>query len=180
MSQRIEKLEIGNHIIAIYNTGKEKFNEAFEFLTEGLTRNEVAMLITEELSTREVIDILQKNFNIQNIEDLVDRGDFIVKSTSEWYFPDGVPSIQRTKAMWAELINITTKRGKVGLRVVGDVSAFFKYGLHKQLIQYETSLEQKFDFPLTAICAYDRTDMSKYLSAEEIKSIEDHHHPVWK
>jgi MEDS: MEthanogen/methylotroph, DcmR Sensory domain len=180
MSQRIEKLGIGNHIIAIYNTGKEKFNEAFEFLTEGLTRNEVAMLITEELTTREVIDILKKNFNIQNIEELVDRGDFIVKSTSEWYFPDGVPSIQRTKAMWAELINIITKRGKAGLRVVGDVSAFFKYGLHKQLIQYETSLEQKFDFPLTAICAYDRTDMSKYLSAEEIKSIEDHHHPVWK
>lgn len=180
MSQRVEKLGIGNHIIAIYNSGQEKFNEAFEFLTQGLARNEVSMLITEELTKREVIDILKRNFNIQNIEELITRGDFIIKSTSEWYFPDGVPNYQRTKAMWAELISITTKRGKAGLRVVGDVSAFFKYGLHKQLIQYETSLEQKFDFPLTAICAYDRKDMSKYLTPEEIKNIEDHHHPVWK
>jgi hypothetical protein len=180
MSQRLEKLGIGNHIIAIYNTGEEKFDEAFEFLTQGLARNEVAMLITEELTKREIIDILKRKFEIYNIEELIDKGDFIIKSTSEWYFPDGVPSYQRTKAMWAELINITTRRGKAGLRVVGDVSAFFKHGLHKQLIEYETSLEHKFDFPLTAICAYDRKDVSKYLTTEEIKSIESHHHPVWK
>ena len=176
MSQRIEKLAIGNHIIAIYNTGEEKFQEAFEFLTQGLNRNEVAMLITEELTKKEIIEILKRNFKIHNVEELIDKGDFIVKSTSEWYFPDGVPSYQRTKAMWAELINIIAKRGKVGLRVVGDVSAFFKYGLQKDLIQYEASLEQKFDFPLTAICAYNRADLSKYLTAEEIKSIEEHHY----
>lgn len=63
---------------------------------------------------------------------------------------------------------------------MGDVSAFFKYGLQKDLIQYEASLEQKFDFPLTAICAYNRADLSKYLTAEEIKNIEEHHYPVWK
>ena len=34
-----------------------------------------------------------------------------------------------------------SKRGKKGLRVVGDVSAFFKYGLQKQLLEYELSLE---------------------------------------
>ena len=180
MSQRIENLGIGNHIIAVYNNGQEKFQEAFEFLTEGLTRNEVAMLITEELTKREIIETLKTNYKIQNIEELVERGDFIIKSTSEWYFPDGVPSFQRTKAMWAELINVISKRGRSGLRVVGDVSAFFKYGLEKQLIQYETSLEQKFNFPLTAICAYDREDLSKHLTPEEIKSIEDHHNPVWK
>ena len=54
------KLEVGNHIIAIYDTGQEKFNEAFEFLTQGLARNEVAMLITEELTKREITDILKR------------------------------------------------------------------------------------------------------------------------
>ena len=139
---------IGNQLLQ-FIIQQEKFNEAFEFLKQGLARNEVAMLITEELTKRRnYTDILKRNFKIQNIEELIDRGDFIIKSTSEWYFPDGVPSYQRTKVMWAELINLIAKRGKAGLRVVGDVSAFFKYGLQKQLIQYETSLEQKFDFPI--------------------------------
>ena len=62
-------------------------------MTQGLARNEVAMLITEELTKREITDILKINFKIQNIEELIDRGDFIIKSTSEWYFPDGITNL---------------------------------------------------------------------------------------
>jgi hypothetical protein len=180
MSQRLQKLEIGNHVIAIYNNQEEKFNETFEFLKNGILRNEVSMMIIEELTKEEIIKKMKENHGIKNIEELVDKGDFIIKSTSEWYFPDGVPSIQRTKAFWAELLNLLAKRGKAGLRVVGDMSTFFKYGLQKQLFEYETSLEQKFDFPLTAICAYDKEDINKYLSLEEIKSMQSHHNPVWE
>ena len=55
-------MEVGNHVIAIYDTGQEKFNEAFEFLTQGLARNEVAMLITEELTKREITGHFKKEF----------------------------------------------------------------------------------------------------------------------
>ena len=124
MSQRSQKLEVGNHILAIYNNREEKFNEIFEFLKMGFLRNEVAMLITEELTKEEIIWRMKANLRDKNIEKMVEEGDFIIKSTSEWYFPGGVPSIQRTKAFWAELLNRLAKRGKAGLRVVGDVSAF--------------------------------------------------------
>ncbi|MGN6630424.1 MAG: MEDS domain-containing protein [Candidatus Nitrosocosmicus sp.] len=127
--------------------------------------------ITEELTKKERLDKMNANLINKNIEEMVDNGDFIVKSTSEWYFVGGVPSIQRTKALWAELLNRLSKRGKKGLRVVGDVSAFFKYGLQKQLLEYEPSLEQKFDFPLTAICTYNKQDLSKYFTTKEIEDI---------
>ena len=180
MSQRSEKLEVGSHILAIYDNREEKFNEIFEFLKIGFLRNEVSMLITEELTKEEIIERMKTKLKDKDIEELISKGDFIIKSTSEWYFPGGVPSIQRTKALWAELLNRLAKRGKKGLRVVGDVSAFFKHGLEKQLLEYELSLEQKFEFPLTAICSYNKEDLSKYFTADEIKEIEAHHTPVWK
>ena len=50
MSQRSQKLEAGNHILAIYNNREAKFNEIFDFLKISLLQNEVAMIITEELT----------------------------------------------------------------------------------------------------------------------------------
>ncbi|MGN6821416.1 MAG: MEDS domain-containing protein, partial [Candidatus Nitrosocosmicus sp.] len=141
------------------------------FLRNGFLRNEVSMLITEELTKKEILDKMNAKLINKNIEEMVDNGDFIVKSTSEWYFVGGVPSIQRTKSLWAELLNRLSQRGKKGLRVVRDVSAFFKYGLQKQLLEYEPSLEQKFDFPLTAICTYNKQDLSKYFTTKEIEDI---------
>ena len=42
MAQRLETLELCNHAIAVYATKEEKFNEAYAFLIEGLSRTEVA------------------------------------------------------------------------------------------------------------------------------------------
>jgi hypothetical protein len=127
MSQRSQNLEVGNHILSIYNNREAKFNEIFDFLKIGLLQNEVAMMITEELTKEEIIKKMNANLSDKNIEEMINNGDFIIKSTSEWYFQGGVPRIQRTKALWAELLNRLAKRGKKGLRVVGDVYAFFKY-----------------------------------------------------
>ena len=49
------KLEVGNHVIAIYNNQEEKFNEAFEFLKKGILRKEVSIIITEELKKEVII-----------------------------------------------------------------------------------------------------------------------------
>ncbi|MGN6623001.1 MAG: hypothetical protein ACTHKK_02545, partial [Candidatus Nitrosocosmicus sp.] len=82
MSQRSQKLEVGNHILAIYNNREEKFDEIFEFLRNGFLRNEVSMLITEELTKKEILDKMNAKLINKNIEEMVDNGDFIVKSTS--------------------------------------------------------------------------------------------------
>lgn len=180
MTQRLKQVEIGNHIFAIYNDKNEKFEDAFNFLKEGIFQNEVAMIITDELTKKEIIDRFEKECEIQNTMELIDRGDLIIKSTSEWYFPDGVSSIQRTKSLWAELLDRLTKRGKLGLRVFGEMSAFFKHGLEDQLLKYEISLEKKFDFPLTAICAYNKIDVERFFTTEQLKNLEESHHPILK
>ncbi len=97
MSQRLQKVEVGNHIIAIYNNKEEKYDEVFEFLKNAINRNEVAMIITEELTKEEVIETMEKEFEINNIEELVTNGDFIIKSTSEWYSPEVFPVSKEQK-----------------------------------------------------------------------------------
>jgi hypothetical protein len=54
MVQRLETLEVGNHVIAVYPTKEKKFNEAFAFLKEGLQRNEVVVLTTTDLPKDEI------------------------------------------------------------------------------------------------------------------------------
>ena len=54
MAQRLQTLEVGNHVIAVYPTKEEKFNEAFAFLKEGLQRNEVLVLTTTDLPKDEI------------------------------------------------------------------------------------------------------------------------------
>jgi hypothetical protein len=41
MTRRLQTIEQGNHIIAVYPNKYEKFHEAFAFLKDGLQRNEV-------------------------------------------------------------------------------------------------------------------------------------------
>ena len=50
MEQRLQTIEQGNHIIAVYPNKDEKFNEAFAFLKQGPQRNEVVVLTTTDLT----------------------------------------------------------------------------------------------------------------------------------
>ena len=40
--------------------------------------------------------------------------------------------------------------------------------------------KQKFDFPLTAICTYNKQDLSKHFTTDEIEEIKKNHNPVWE
>lgn len=92
MAQRLETLELGNHAIAVYATKEEKFNEAFAFLKEGLSRNEVVVLTTADLPKDEIRARMTREWNVDVLE-LESRGDVIIKTTEEIYFPDGVVSL---------------------------------------------------------------------------------------
>lgn len=171
---RLQSVEIGNHLIVIYNTKEEKFEESLKFLLEGFQRNEVIMIITEDLTKDDLRERMRKLWGI-DVEKFESTGDIIIKTTTEWYFPDGIPNIGRTIALWHILVENCLKSGKKGLRVVGDTSAFFKYSLSQDLLDYESALERKFNFPMTAICAYDSKDVKENLSAEQLKQLREHH-----
>ena len=177
MAQRLETLEVGNHVIAVYATKEEKFNEAFAFLKEGLQRNEVIVLTTTDLSKDEIRARMSYEWRV-NVSELESKGIIIIKTTEEMYFPDGIPNIQRTIVLWSTLVENSLNKGKRGLRVVGDMAAFFRNGFTKELLEYESCLEQRFNFPAIGICAYDSTDIDN-MTSEQIRQLREHHSPVW-
>ena len=178
MAQRLKTIEKGNHIIAVYSNKEEKFNEAFAFLKDGLERNEVAVMTTSDLSKEEVRARMKNEWQL-NIIDLESRGDVIIRTTEEIYFPDGIPNIQRTIALWSTLLENGLRKGKKGMRVFGDMRGFFESGFTKELLEYESALEQRFDFPVIGICAYESKDINNNFTSEQIRQLQQHHNPVW-
>jgi hypothetical protein len=178
LAQRLQTIEQGNHIIAIYPNKEEKFDEAFAFLKDGLERNEVVVMTTTDLPKDEIRIRMENEWQL-NVTELESRGDIIIRTTEEAYFPDGIPNIQRTIALWSTLVENCISKGKRGMRVFGDMSAFFKSGFTKELLEYESSLEQRFNFPIIGICAYDSKDIDINVTLEQIIQLQQHHSTVW-
>lgn len=178
LAQRLQTIEKGNHIIAVYASKEEKFNEAFPFLKDGLERNEVAIMTTTDLTKDEIRARMENEWQL-NVADLESRGDVIIRTTEEVYFPDRIPNIQRTIALWSTLVENCLSKGKNGMRVFGDMSAFFKSGFTKELLEYESSLEQRFNFPIIGICAYDSIDIYNNYTSEQINQLQRHHITIW-
>ena len=59
--KRTETVQVGHHIIAIYPTFEDEINEAFEFLKEGLRRNEAVMVKHEDLGKDMLLKRLREN-----------------------------------------------------------------------------------------------------------------------
>ena len=178
LAQRLHTIEQGNHIIAVYASKDEKFNEAFAFLKDGLQRNEVVVMTTSDMPKDEIRARMRDEWKL-NITELESKGDIIIRTTEEVYFPDGMPNIQRTMAIWSTLVENCISKGKRGIRVFGDMTAFFKNGFTKELFEYESCLEQRFNFPAIGICAYDSKDISKNITLEQIRQLQQYHNPVW-
>jgi hypothetical protein len=178
MVQRLQTIEHGNHIIAVYPNKDEKFNEAFAFLKEGLQRNEVIVLTTTDLLKDEILARMIKEWKM-DVKELESRGDIIIRTTEELYFPDGIPNIQRTMALWSTLVENCLGKGKRGIRVFGDMSAFFRKGFTKELFDYESCLGQRFNFPAIGICAYDSKDIYNNMTSEQIRQLQQYHNPAW-
>jgi hypothetical protein len=177
MAQRLQTIEEGNHIIAVYSNKDEKFNEAFAFLKEGLQRNEVIVLTTTDLPKEEIRTKMRNEWEV-DVTELESRGNIIIRTTEELYFPDGIPNIQRTMVLWSTLVENSLSKGKRGIRVFGDMTAFFNNGFTKELFDYESCLEQRFNFPAIGICAYDSKDIEK-MTLEQIRQLQQGHNPVW-
>lgn len=178
MAQRLQTIEQGNHIIVVYPSKEEKFNEAFAFLKGGLERNEVAVMTTTDLPKGEIRARMENEWQL-NVAELESRGDIIIRTTEEVYFPDEIPNIQRTIALWSTLVENCLSKGKRGMRVFGDMSAFFNSGFIKELLEYESCLEQRFNFPIIGICAYDSKDIDNNVTLEQIRQLQQHHDTVW-
>ena len=72
MKNRLESVELGNHIIAVYQNKEEKLKEAFDFLKQGLDRDEIVMLITDEMPKDKIRQRMRNEWKI-DVESLESR-----------------------------------------------------------------------------------------------------------
>lgn len=77
MIQRLKTIEKGNHIIAIYDSIEDKFNEAFTFLKDGLEKNEVIVITTTDLPKDEIRDRIREEWNLGPVK-LHSQGDIVI------------------------------------------------------------------------------------------------------
>ena len=178
MKRMLQRVELGNHIIAVYINNDEKFNEAFAFLKDGLQRNEVIVITTTDLSKDEIRARMRNEWKV-DVTELESRDDIIIRTTEELYFPDGIPNIHRTITLLSTLAENCLSKGKRGIRVFGDMTAFFKKGFTKELFDYESCLEQRFNFPAIGTCAYDSKDIDNNMTLEQIRQLQQYHNQVW-
>lgn len=177
-TKRCHSVETGNHIAIVYSDKDKELEEAFEFLKFGLEKNEIIMLITDDLSKDEIRKKINTEWNV-NADTLEKNGHLIIKTTPEWYFPYGQPSVHKLNTVWISMIDYPYIKGKNGVRVFADMSAFFKYGYMRELILYESTLEKEFDFPFTMICAYKSEDIET-LDQKQQNTLIKHHRLTWK
>jgi hypothetical protein len=77
-------------------------------------------------------------------------------------------------SLWIKTTEQAISNGKIGLRVFADTGEVFENSLHDKFHNYECQLSQTFDFPLTAACAYELSNIDKY-SPQDFADLVDHH-----
>ena len=167
----------GDHIIGVYPNKEIELDLAFEFLKDGLQRNETVMLVTEALSKTEIRKKMKTIFKV-DVDKLEAENDIIIKTTKEWYFPDGSFIANKIRDQWSNLIDYSNKNGRNNLRVFEDTSSFFKHGFVRELVHYESALGQKFIFQNTAICGYLYEEIDT-LTLKQFRTLQECHNLVW-
>lgn len=89
----------------------------------------------------------------------LDRGDLLVRSTSEVYGPDRLVDVASHRAMFDEELSQALCEGYTGLRVVGDSTSLIDGPLRLDAwLRWEDEAERLIaENPVTGLCAFDGT-----------------------
>jgi hypothetical protein len=174
MHAALEAAKIGSHILAIYSDKEKKLEEAFEFLQAGLDANEAVVLISNDVTKDEARKIISTKLKVDDIEDLEKKGDILIITTKEAYFPDGKIDIDKIIAQWRSFSETAVSRGKKAMRVFGDMTGFFSHGLANELVDYESALPATYSIPVIGLCAYEAENINS-LTPEQFAILHQHH-----
>ncbi len=169
-------LHTGDHILGVYPNKEIELDVAFKFLKDGLQRNETVMLVTDALPKTKIRNRMSNEWKV-DVNELEAKKSIIIQTTKEWYFPDGSLTANKITARWSDLVNYSRNNGK-RLRVFEDTSSFFKRGFARELVHYESTLERRFSYPITAICGYVYEEIDA-LTPKQFRILQEHHNLVW-
>jgi hypothetical protein len=148
----VRNMKPTDHVIMFYEFPEDKHHVLFTYLKAGLDSQEAAAYVAGDEKPDEIREAMKK-FGI-DVDYYERKGMLHIINYNEWYIIDGKFSIEKTVNLWKTLLDDATAKGFNGLRVTGEMTCFFKYGMINELVEYENSLHRVLDIPLTAICAY--------------------------
>jgi hypothetical protein len=171
MLSHLQALAIGSHVFAIYSDTKHELDECFAFLKAGFENGEAVWIAEEDLTKEQIRVRIRKEWNLENIEELEEKGDITITTSREWYYPDGNFNVEKVRAKWQKAVEDAVAHGKKGLRAFDAVDGLLKEGFAEELVAFETVLGGSFKIPFTAICAYKATDVADRMTSEQLSAL---------
>ena len=164
-------------LIGVYSNLDQELEDALRFLKPALKNNESILLMIDESWDKETVYKLmgeEWNMSANQIKELENKGGIVVITSAELYLARGggsAPDKEWIHQSWTGLVTKSIKIGMNAMRVFVNTSMLFRLGVEKDFLKYEFLLPSTFGFPIIAICAYQASDLSVYLTKAEIKSL---------
>ena len=149
----VRTMHAKDHAILFYANRRDKREVLFTYLKAGLDAGEAAIYVASDESTREIRQAMQ-DFGV-NVDQYERAYALRIVDYSEWYIIGGEFDIGRIFSLWEKSLREALARGFKGLRVVGEMSCFFRHHMLNELVVYERALHRELEMPMEAICAYD-------------------------
>lgn len=174
--------ESGTHTIAIFPNEKVRIEETLKFLRAGLDKNEVIVMALRVLPEAEVRAKMKSSWKDVDVDRLEASGDILINNPNEWYLDkDGKMNPMEALPKLTALLDESLKRGKAGVRMVGDGDEALETGFKNQFIEYERDLQKQFSRYLTVLCTYGVAAVKNaHLTTEEKQTLRSaHDHSAW-
>lgn len=154
------KIKPRSHGILFYMNKEEKHRIVFCFLKAGIEQGEAIAYIATEESVKEIRKAMKK-FGI-DVDRLEEAGGLHIVDYKDWYIFNGRSDPKRTIRLWENLLKKVIEKGFSSLRAAGEIVCFFEHNCIEDLVTYEKLCGKTFAAPLTVLCAYDSSMVSKH------------------
>ena len=175
---RTRKIGLHDHVLAIYETPDEEFDEAIRFLSDVKNNAETALFVVR---SEYDIDSLKARMRVNkgiDVDSLISDGSLVIVRNEDWYIPDKKVDKNRIIEQWNRLVSRSLSEGKKGLRAFCMMDCFFEHGFSEEVVDYEHALPAKFQMPFVPICAYRKQDIDLLTEDQKRRLILCHNH-VW-
>jgi len=171
----VERLRLGDHATLFYEDEAVKRTVSVPFLRTGLLRDlAVVYLASEHRMDRVAKELRESDMHIEELEE---RGAFMIMSAEEWYLRRGKASADVIVANWLELARDKMKEGYRGLQVAAEMDAFFDSAKTDELLVYERKLGRGVPQVFCAMCQY---KASRLEPDQLVSLVEAHGHGIFE
>lgn len=171
----VEKLRGGDHACMAYADDEVLWQALTVYTWAGLAGGDRVLIVLDDDDLRDSEAVARMDGGGGRVESAWTNGQVELKRTSSFYFPDGVPDMERQLRTHNGEVMRARRDGWSGLRGAGDLNWAPARGWGTdQVMDFESSVGAVFaDGGFTAICWYDRRRCNDFLvaSAHEVHPI---------